>query len=101
MHDGTASDSPEMGSTWQPLGLQLSQGIMCPLSSGCSCHGGGEMTAWSSSPGPPLPAAAGVALRTARVWAGFCLCRPPGLEPGFGAGQSQPPLRRHLQYTML
>lgn len=51
MQDGTASDSPEMGSTWQPLGLQLSQEIMCPLSSGRSCRGGREAAAWNSSRG--------------------------------------------------
>lgn len=48
--NGTASACLGMGGRCLAAsGLQLSQGIMCPLSSGCSCCGGREAAAWSSS----------------------------------------------------
>ena len=41
------------GGSWQPPGLQLSQGIMCPLSSGAAAMAVGEAAAWIASRGLP------------------------------------------------
>ena len=58
------------GGGWRlaALGLQLSLRIMCPLSSGCSCCGGGEAAAWSYS------------------WGLLCHSCRLGLEDGSGQG---------------
>lgn len=68
MYDRTAPSGPEMGGTWPSLGLQLSQGIMCPLSSGAAAVGAGRR-----QPGAPSRASSASSCRL-------------GLEAGLGHG---------------
>lgn len=73
------------GGSWQPLWLQLSPGIMCPLSSEQLPWGRGG-AAWSSS-GPPLPAAAGLALGMA-LGGSWVTPHRPAWSRGLGVGPS-------------